>query len=183
MSRQQQGQANKTFGEAQGVFGDSQGKSNALYSQLFPQFSAEATDPTGFGAKATAEMKTNAEQSIGGGQSATVGQGNLTAARTRNAGGFGSALDESARDSKRALSSADLGVDSENAALKEAQKQEGLSGLSSLYGGNNSTMLSALGLGNQATQTGTQAGQSGWFQNFLGAINAVSGAVPKPGQA
>jgi hypothetical protein len=80
------------------------------------------------------------------------------------------------RTGQQALSQDALGVQNENEMLKQQQQQAGLSGLSSLYGTNESAMLSALGLGNQSVNAGTQAGNSGWFQNLTGLMNSVKGA-------
>lgn len=185
MARQQQGQANQTFGEAQNQYKLASSNSNALYNSLFPQFSAEATNPKGFGSGDLAAMNTAAQQSVGGSTAGAVGEGTLRAARTRNSGGFDTALDSSVRSGQQTLADAALGVQGENAQLKQQQQQAGLSGLSGLYGANNSMMLSALGLGNQATQAGTQAGQSGWFQNLTAGMNAagnVAGAAAKIAQ-
>jgi hypothetical protein len=174
MARQQQGQANKTYGETQQQYQTANANQNQLYNSLFPKFTAEATNPQGFGAADEAAMNTAASQSVGGSTAGAVGQGNLTAARTRNSGGLDTALDSSVRSGQQTLADTALGVTGQNAQLKQQQQQAGLSGLSSLYGQNNSTMLSALGLGNQATQTGIQAGQSGWFQNLTAGMNAAA---------
>jgi hypothetical protein len=176
MARNQQNQANKTFGETQGVYNQDSANASSLYNSLFPQFTAEATNPQGFGATDLAAMNTAAQQSVGGSTAGAVGQGTLRAARTRNSGGADTALDSAVRSGQQTLSEDALGIQGENAMLKQQQKQAGLSGLSSLYNTNQSGLLSALGLGNQATQVGTQAGQSGWFQNMVGLINAL-----KPG--
>ena len=172
MSRNQQKQANQTFGESTNVYNQDSGNASALYNSLFPQFTAEATNPQGFTPGDKASMDTATQQSVGGSTAGAVGQGNLTAARTRNSGGLDTALDASVRSGQQTLSSDALGVENEDAMLKESNRQAGLQGLSGLYGTNQSGMLSALGLGNQATNAGTQAGQSGWFQNFLGLMNA-----------
>jgi hypothetical protein len=65
--------------------------------------------------------------------------------------------------------------------LKQQQKQAGLQGLSSLYGTNTSSMLSALGLGNNSVNAGVNAGNSGWFQNMTGLIGALRGAGASSG--
>jgi len=190
MARGQQQQATKTYNAAQGqlgtennLFGAEQGNANALYSKLFPTLSAEATNPQGYGPTDLAAMNTASQQSVGGSTAGAVGEGNLTAARTRNSGGFAPALDESVRSGQRQLSENAVGIQGENAKLKQAQQQAGISGLTGLYGTNSDAMLKALGLGNQslevenqATGVGTQAGNSGWFQNFLNTLQAL-----KPG--
>ena len=176
MARAQQSQATTLFNEGQGQLTDASKNANSLYSALFPQFMAEATNPQGLGPSGTASLNTAAQQSVGGSTAGAVGQGNLTAARTRNSGGLGTALDSSVRTGQQALSQDALGVQNENQMLKQQQQQAGLSGLSSLYGTNESAMLSALGLGNQSVNAGTQAGNSGWFQNLTGLMNSVKGA-------
>lgn len=176
IARGEHDQAKKTFNESQGVFTGAQGNANDLYSKLFPIFQGEATNPQGFGAKDLASMNTASQQSVGGSTAGAVGEGDLAGARTRNAGSFAPALDEAVRSGQRQLSTNALDIQGKNAALKQAQQQAGISGMSGLYGQNSSDMLSALGLSNQSTQTGLEAGKSGWFQNMLGLITAL-----KPG--
>lgn len=172
MGRQQQRQAGQIFNESQGVFNTAQGQTGNLYDTLLPEYQQEATNPQGFGT-ALPEMKTNAEQSVGGSTSGAIGEGELLASRRRNLGGFEPALDESARVGDQALAGADVNIDIANQLLKEQQKQEGLSGQQGLYGTSNADMLSALGLGTNAVNAATDAGRSGWFQNFIGLINAL----------
>jgi hypothetical protein len=176
MARKQQQQANQLFDEGQTQLTNSSNNASSLYNALFPQFTAEATNPQGFGPSGVASLNTAAQQSVGGSTAGAVGQGTLAAARTRNTGGLDTALDSSVRSGQQTLSEDALGVQNENEMLKQQQQQAGLSGLSSLYGTNESAMLSALGLGNQSVNAGTNAGQSGWFQNFTGLLNAVKGA-------
>jgi hypothetical protein len=182
MSRQGTSNAQKSFNESQDTYNTAQGNSNSLYSSLFPAFTAEATNPQGFGATDLAAMNTASQQSIGGATAGAVGQGSLRAARTRNSGGQAAEADSAVKSGEQTLSQNALGIQGENAALKQEQKQAGLSGLSGLYGENNSTMLSALGLGNQATQVGAQAGQEGWFQNMTGLINSLGNAAGGAGK-
>ena len=176
MARGAQNQPKQTFGESQDVFKGSQGNAQQLYAKLFPQLEQEAMNPTGFSPTDLAAMNTASQQSVGGSTAGAVGEGNLEAARTRNAGGFAPVLDEAVRSGQRQLSQNAVGIQGENANLKESQRQAGLKGLEGLYGTNTQDMLSALGLGNQATNALTQAGQSGWFQNMTGLIAAL-----KPG--
>lgn len=173
-------QSKKTFANTQDVYGGAKSTSNDLYKQLFPMLEREATNPEGYAPQDLAAQRTAAEQSIGGATAGAVGEGGLAAARTRNAGGFQSAGDEAVRSGERELSQRAVETEANNANLKESKRQAGLGGLASLYGTNMQTMLSSLGLGNQSTEAGvgatnalTQAGQSGWFQNMLGAINAL----------
>ena len=180
MARGAQNQAKQTFNQSQGVFGNANSNAQQLYGQLFPALTQEATNPQGYSPKDLSAMNTASQQSVGGATAGAVGEGNLAVARTRNSGGFAPAMDEAVRSGERQLSSNALQTQTNNANLKEAQQQEGLAGLGSLYGTNTGNALSALGLGNQATQTGVQAGNSGWFQNLLAAMNAVSGVGKAP---
>lgn len=198
MSRQQTSQATDAFKQGKGfsqdassLYGTSAGNSQGLYGQLQPAFTAEATNPQGFAPKDLAAMNTASQQSIGGSTAGAVGEGDLTAARTRNAGGFQAANSEAVRSGQRQLSENALGVQGENAKLKESQRQAGLSGLSDLYSGNQSQALGALHAGTGAVNAetgavdaGTTAGKSGWFQNMLGLINALkptAGGGQSPG--
>jgi hypothetical protein len=84
---------------------------------------------------------------------------------------------QAAHDATAALSDASLGVQNNDALLKEQQRQEGLSGLEGLYGQNVGAGESALGLSDQALQTQNQARQNGWLQNTLGVITALNGSA------
>ena len=174
MARGAQQQAQQTFNQSQGVFGNANSNAQQIYGQLLPALTQEATNPQGYSPKDLSAINTAGQQSVGGATAGAVGEGNLAAARTRNSGGFAPAMDEAVRSGERQLSSDALQTQTNNANLKEAQRQEGLSGLGSLYGTNTGNALSALGLGNQATQTGVQAGQSGWLQNFFGLLKALN---------
>ena len=176
MSGDAQNQAKQTYQASQALGKQSGTNANALYGQLDPAFTAEATNPQGLNAQTKADMTTTGEQTTDRAVSGAMGQGNLTAARTRNSGGFAPALDESTRDAMRTNSDTGLKIGLADENLKEQQKQEGLQGLSSLYGTNNNDVLSSLGLQNQSTNTLANAGNSGWFQNTIAAINAL-----KPG--
>lgn len=176
MARGQQNKANQVFNETQGVVSGASSRAGDLYSQILPQFQQEVNNPQGFSPTDLAKMRTGAEQSTGGAVAGAVGQGELEASRRRNAGGFAPALDEAAREGSQALSQTNLSIDERNALLKEAQRQAGLAGETGLYGTQNEDVLRALGLGTNAVNAGTAAGQSGWFQNFVGLMNAL-----KPG--
>lgn len=187
MARGAQKQAQEAFNESKQNFNNSQSvyqganaNAGALYKQLMPQLTQEATNPQGFAPGDLAAMRTAGEQSLGGATAGAVGEGDLTAARLRNAGAFTGAQDESVRNAQRELSQRSVETEGQNALLKEQQRQSGIAGLGNLYGTNTQSMLGALGLGNGATNAGseatnalTNAGNSGWFQQMLGLINAV----------
>ena len=173
MSRAAESQAKNTYNQANSLDQSASANSNALYDQLAPTFTQEATNPQGFGKNDLAAMNTAAQQSEGGALGSAVGQAGTMAAANRNSGSFAPTLDEASRSAGRNLSNASLGIQGENAKLKQAQQQEGISGLSGLQGEQNSDVLSSLGLQNQSTNALVNAGNSGWFQNMLGFMNAA----------
>lgn len=176
MARGQQDKANQIYGESKDVFKGSQNNANDLYGQLMPLLTNEAKNPQGFDPKDLAGMNTASQQSVGGSTAGAVGEGDLIGARTRNAGSFAPALDESVRSGQRQLSTNALDTQGKNAMLRESNRQAGIAGLGGLYGTNTDAALKALGIGTGAVQAGTEAGKSGWFQNMLGLINGASGA-------
>lgn len=125
-------------------------------------------------------MNTASQQSIGGATAGAVGQGNLTAARTRNRGGFTGALDEAVRGGQRQLSENALGIQGENANLKEQQRQTALGSLQQLYGSNVQAQLAAMGLTPGTIGQWTNAAQA-TTNGVLGGINTFANLVkPKP---
>lgn len=181
MARGAQQNATNIYNRAMNLSGEGQTNAGNIYSALFPALLGEATNPQGMTAPELAAENTAAQQSAGGATAGAVGEGNLAAARTRNAGGFAPALDQAARSGQRVLSNAALSVQNQNAALKNAQQQAGLEGLQGLYGTNTNEALSALGLGTGANNSLINAGQSGWFQNTLAGIQALSNALKQGG--
>jgi hypothetical protein len=80
----------KTAGDTATGFGaDAAGERSAV----IPGLEREAQNPTGYSPTDLNNMTVASEQSAGGVASGTAGKADLMAARTRNAGGFGAALD------------------------------------------------------------------------------------------
>lgn len=127
-----------------------------LYHTLFPTLRQNLVNPQGFGKDLNA-INTANQQSIGGSVAGVVGQGNLQAARTGNAGGFAPALDEAARSGARQMSQNALNVQEQNAYLKNQQQQQAMNALGRLYGENTDATLRALGLSNQSLGESNQA--------------------------
>lgn len=175
MARGAQKQANTLFNESQGAFNTAQNNANSLYNQMFPQYEHMATNPQGYSMADLNAMNTADQQSLGGATAGALGEGNLEAARTRNAGAFAPALDEAVRSGQRQLSRNALGIQKANADLKQKNQEEGLAGLSDLYGSNQDALRGALGLGNSAVNTNVNAGRSGWLQNFEGIMSSLGG--------
>jgi hypothetical protein len=183
MARGPQKQANTLFDESQGDAATARQHSNQLYDQLFPTYEGEVNNPTGFDPITKAGMKTSAMQTVGGATGGAVGQGDLMAARTRNSGGFEAAGDEAERIGQRQLSADNMGIDQEDAALKEQHHQQGIAGEQGLYSGNQSELLASMGLGNQAVNTELEAGKSGWLQNFMQILQTIGGLGTGAGAA
>lgn len=154
------------------------GNAGALYSTLAPELQTEAAHPAGYAPTDLAAMNTAAQQSAGGSQAAAVGQGNLLAARTRNAGAPAAAIDSAARSASAGLSKAATGIQTKNADLKQKQQQSGLSGLENLYGQNEQGSIGALGETAANVNANTQAANASWdwakdlFAPVLGAASS-----------
>jgi len=118
---------------------------NGLYGVIAPELETEIAHPAGFGPTEMAQMETAAQQSSGGSQAGTTGQGGLLAARTRNAGGAEAAIASGARSAGKNLSAGVLGTQLANARLKAQQQQEGTSGLENLYNNELGSSIAALG--------------------------------------
>ena len=144
-------------------------------SILTPTLNRMATNPQGFGQTTINNMNTAALQSAGGAASGIVGQGNLQAARTNNAGGFAASAGAAGHDATAQLSDSALGVQNRNALLQQQQQQEGLSGLENLYGTNLGASQNALGLSNSALNVKNAADQQ-TLGSWLGPAQAVLGA-------
>lgn len=144
-------------GTAQGLSKGYATAANGNSSILTPTLNQMATHPQGFQPQTMANMNTAAMQSIGGATAGTVGQGNLQAARTNNAGGFQAGATQAAHDATAQLSDAALGVQNRNAMLQEQQRSQGISGLEGQYQTNVGAGENALGLSNASLNAATQA--------------------------
>jgi hypothetical protein len=116
-------------------------RANDIFGSLFPTLQSQYANPTGLSktvqiADPTGltntngytpgqmnDMTTASNQSLGGAVGGAVGQGNLTAARTGNAGGYATALDSAVRDAGKQQSQNALGVKEDSAKLSAQQQQ------------------------------------------------------------
>lgn len=144
-----------------------------LYNTLVPQLKDQSQNPQGYAPEDLAAMNTASSQSLGGAEAGAVGQGNLMAARTRNAGGFGDAMDEAVRSGGRQLSQNALGIQAGNADLKQQQKETASERLQSLYGNNLQATLSAMGMSPGTIGQWTNAAQA-TTGNVTAGINAAA---------
>src|SRR6185312_14491246 len=116
-----------------------------------------------------------------GATSGITGQANLQAGRARNDAGFSTALDDAARQRTEAAAQTSEGVAANNANLKQDQSNNAARMLQGLYGTDVGAQNEALNTANQATQTGIEAGKSGWLQNLTSILSAINGSASAAG--
>ena len=141
----------------------------SLFSTLSPDLQAQAANPQGYNPADVAKMTTAAAQTAGGSNAGAVGSAGLRAARTRNAGGGDAAIAESARDAGETLSKGVLGVQINNAQLKQRQQQEALGEMGGLYGTNVQGGNQALGeiAPLQRADTGEENASYNWATQLM----------------
>lgn len=154
---------------------------SSLSGQLTPIYTSWATNPHGFTQQEQNDMNTQNMQSSGGSVAGAVGQGNLQAERTGNAGGYQAALRDAARRGIAQNADEALTVKNANTMYKEAQRQAGVAGLTGLRAEDVGAQLGAMGNNVGAINAESNAGRSGWFQNMLGLMNALKPSYSKKG--
>lgn len=149
---------------------------------VVPALKQEITNPQGFSQPGMIAMNTANEQGVGGATAGAVGQGNLEAARTRNAGGFQAANDEAARSGQRQVSQNAVDIQGENEAQRQKNQQAGIAGEENMYNTDTGATLGALGLSNSALAGASNSSQAnsaaamGWTKLGLDAASkAASG--------
>lgn len=169
--------ANTAATSAQDEFNALENNASSLYSTLTPQLQAEAAAPPGYDPATMARIKTSNMQTAGGSNAGAVGQGALLAARTRNAGAPAAAIGASTRRAGEELGSENLKTELSNADLQEKQRQEGLSGLSNLYGEQLQAGNQALGIVPSAVNANTNAENESydWARYLLDPALAAGG--------
>jgi hypothetical protein len=183
MARQQQAQANQTFGTATANSTNYGDAATQIGGQLTPFLTQRLNNPQGYSQGDMGAMLANVLGSSGGATAGVTGQANLQAGRARNDAGFSGALDAAARDRTQAAAGASEGIAANNANLKQDQSNNAAKMLSGLYGTDVGAQDSALNTANQATQVGLDAGKSGWLQNAMGIANTAANVISaiKPG--
>jgi hypothetical protein len=144
-------------GNAQNRSSQLYGDSQAIGGPLTQQLQQESTNPQGYTPQQLAYMNTASQQSLGGGTAATTGTANLEAARSKNVGGFQGAVGSANRGTQRQASQNALGIQTQQANLQEAQKQQALQSLQSLYGTDVSGSSNYLNSSNTALNAENQA--------------------------
>lgn len=165
----------------------SQGYQNlgtGIQESELPFLQNELSNPQGFGQQTVSQMQTAGGQATAGALGAGNEAARLQASRTGNAAAIPGIIDASARNAMQQQSNNVLGIDQQNALLKQQQQQEGSSGLEKMYGTDVNAALQSLGLSNQAigdwTSGKSAANQSelGWATaglNELGQSNPAAG--------
>lgn len=166
-------------GLGQGISRIGQNNAQSLYGTLSPTLTTMAINPQGINPADMAKIQTSNQQTAGGANAGAVGQGSLLAARTRNAGTGAAAIAKSGETASQNLSKANLAAQNENVQLKNQQQQEGLKGLNSLYGTNESAALGGLNASNAALKNAASAPNTFWQNLAQQAANQSLGVGAK----
>lgn len=142
-------------------------------SAILPGLEREAANPTGYTPTQMNDQLVAGEQGAGGANSSISGEAALRAGRTRNSAGFGSVLDEAARDKTRQLSENALNIKGKSADLGQKKQMFAQSQIGNMYGTDTHAMLSAMGLIPEDIKAGAAADSTGWVQNFAQIMNAL----------
>lgn len=149
---------------------------SGIGGSLIPFESRQLQNPSGMSQQDIGSQLAASAAGAGGATSGLQGAASKMGATTRNPTGFSSALDSAARQRTAAEAKGSEQIQANNAGVKLNQQQEAGNALSGLYG-----MSSKAGAENAGVQTGdmnaeVNANNSGWLQNTLGVVNAISGA-------
>lgn len=180
MGKGAKGRELENSGNAQQRSKDLYGESQGDYTFLDPELKKDATNPQGYTPQQLAYMETMGQQSLGGGEAATTGQANLTAARTRNAGSFQGAVGTADRATQRTASQNALQVAKSQADLQQQQRATALKSLQDLYGTGLTGSEGETSLSNQALHDENTA-PNFWQQYILGAQAAAGKAASAGG--
>jgi hypothetical protein len=154
------------------------GRGSDIYDSLYPQLQQRAQN--GLDPATKAEFNTASQQSLGGSNAGAAGQGDLMAARTRNAGGATAAIAESARSGQRQESTNALNTEK----LSEQVKQQALAAMQGLYGTNTQAGVESLNASTGGVNAWTNADQQTMANTKMWldfAQKAASGAMPTSG--
>src|SRR5580700_9597163 len=102
--------------------GNASSQASTISGQLTPELLQQAENPQGYTPQQMAYMNTASQQSLGGGTAATTGQANLTAARTRNVGGFQGAVASANQATQRQASQNAVGIQAQQANAQLQQR-------------------------------------------------------------
>lgn len=162
--------ANKTATGTASQYGNAAG---GIGGTLIPGLTQEFTNPQGLSPTDLNAEQVAAQQGAGGATGAITGEAGLNALRTRNTGNLSALLDQAARRTGQNISQADVGIQAQNAQLKQKQREQAEQGLQSLYGTDVGAQLKSMGLANEDLDTALKAGQTGWLQNTMGTLSGL----------
>jgi hypothetical protein len=173
--RAAQAQAKSTYGQSTTAANTAGADEQQERGSLIPGLETEANNPIGFNPNEENSMLVAGEQGAGGAASGVVGQANLESARTGNSAGLTAGLDSAMREKGSILSQNALGVKNASAELGQKKQQFAQGELGNVMSGDQQANLKALGLEDESTNAGVEAGKSGWLQNFNQTLTALSG--------
>lgn len=177
MARQLVDDAQKAQGTASQTAGAYGSAATGVNGTLTPVLTNEALHPTGFTPQQKNAQLVAGEQGAGGATGAVAGTAGLQANRSRNSGALSSVLDSAARAKSQAFSGGAENVATKDAALQQANKQAGVSGLEKMYGTDVGAQLGSEGQVSSDINAGVAANNTGWLQNTLNTISTITGAA------
>lgn len=144
-------------------------QATGIGSYLTPQLMSWGSGAApGYGQGAVNQMTSAAQTAAGAASNQAKQSGLLRALRTGNAAGVAAGDVSAAVNSGQNQTQAVEDILGQNAQLKAQQQTGALNMLGSLYGTDVTGQTNNL-------DTALKAGQTGWFQNMLGGINALAG--------
>jgi hypothetical protein len=171
--RSAQKAASASSGAAQGAASGYGTAASGISGSIIPTLTRQAQGGQGFTPMEKSNMLTQGAEAAGGVNAGLKGAADLATARTKNAGGFGAALDEAARQKMRQIAGVTQNVNIGDAEQAARNQQAALANLSKIYGTDVSAQLGEGNLANQEQRTGLEAGNQGWLQNTLNTIKTI----------
>lgn len=157
-------------------------RASTVSDTLFPFLTGEMNDPQGFGQETLDKMETQGGEATSGALGAGKESAELLGERTGNTAAIPGIIDSTTRDAMKQQSDNALGISTQNAKLKEMQRQAGASGTEGLYSEDVKSALSALGLSTDSINAWTGADKAsqdatmGWAKLGLNAAGTAAGA-------
>lgn len=152
-------------------------QSSDISSTLLPFLTRELNNPGGISQQDQTAMLSAEEGGAGGVAGGLATKAAERAGATGNASGFGSSLDDIAREREKAGAQGSEAVAAKNTETKLNQQQEAAKGLGSMYGMDTAAQLRAMGLEPEDVNAEANAGKSGWFQNMTNLIASLGQAA------
>lgn len=179
--RAAQGQANQAQTTAANTAGQEGATAQNIQSSLLPYYKQEMNTQHGFSPTQQNEMLTYAEAGSGGATSGLDEAAKLEAARTGNTASLGGELRDISQNNQKTEANASEGIGAADVAAAKQLNQQGAQGEAGLYGADTTAMLNAMGIQTGDINAEVNAGNSGWFQNMTGFMNAAGNAMKGAG--